>query len=138
MSVFAQIPRGLCTKQASFGCYCLSSKNNSSKIPMHFLGDARLTNVVWDSSCLMEQRAVVRFFPLKTRSAKDISSELKHVHGHEVLSPSAVKKWCNRFVKRRIDLEDDTRSRGPSQSDLCESVQALIQDSPFITCKGIC
>jgi hypothetical protein len=90
---------------------------------------------VWNSSRLMEWRAVIGFFPLKKSSAKDIRAELKGVYGHEALSLSAMKKSCKRFAKGRINLKDDPRSGRPAQSDLRESVRALTEESPFLTCN---
>jgi hypothetical protein len=86
----------------------------------------------------MEQRAIVRFFTLKKLSAKDIRAELEGVFGHEVLSLSAVKKWPKRFANGRNNLEADPRPERRPQSDLCGSVRTLIEESPFIACKGMC
>jgi hypothetical protein len=46
-----------------------------------------------------------------------------------------VKKWRKRFVNRRITLDKDLRSGKPPWSDLCESLRALIDETPFISCK---
>jgi transposase len=86
----------------------------------------------------MEQRAVVRFLTLKKLSARDITAELEGVYEHEALSLSAVKKWCKRFVNGRITLEDDPRSGRPPRSNLCESLRALVDENPFISCKRMC
>jgi hypothetical protein len=86
----------------------------------------------------MEQRAVVRSLTLKKLSARDITAELERVYGHEALSQSAMKKCRKRFVKGRITLEDDTPSGRPPRSDLFESLSALIDESPFISCKSMC
>jgi transposase len=86
----------------------------------------------------MEQRAVVRFLTLKKLSARDIMAELEGEYGHEALSLSAVKKWRKRFVNVRITLEDDPRSGRPPQCDLYESLRALIDESPFVSCKRMC
>jgi hypothetical protein len=86
----------------------------------------------------MEQRAVVRFLTLKKLSARDIIADLEGVYGHEALSLSAMKKWRKRFVNGRIALEGDPRSTRPPRSDFCESLRALIDESPFLSSKRIC
>jgi hypothetical protein len=91
-----------------------------------------------ESSGVMEQRAVVRFLTLKELSTKDIITELEELYGYKALSLSAVKKRRKRFANRRISLEDNSESRKPAQSDLCESVRAFIEESLFITCKHTC
>jgi hypothetical protein len=86
----------------------------------------------------MEQRAVVQFLTLKKLSAVDITAGLKRVYRHEALCLSAGKKWHKRFVNGRITLQDDPRSGRPPRSDLYESLRALIDESPFISCKRMC
>jgi hypothetical protein len=78
-----------------------------------FLGDLRSEDSVWDSSRLMEQRTVVRFFTLKKLSARDIRGELEDVYGYAALSLSAVKKWRKPFANGRISLEGDPRYEDP-------------------------
>jgi hypothetical protein len=81
----------------------------------------------------MEQRTVVRFLTLKKLSARDFTAELKKVYGHEALSLSAVKNAREHFVNGRITLRDDPRSGRQSQSDLYKSLQALIDETLFIS-----
>jgi hypothetical protein len=57
------------------------------------------------------------------------------MYRHKALSLSALKKWRKRFVTGRITLEDDSWSEKPPRSDLCESIQALIDNTPFISRK---
>jgi hypothetical protein len=68
----------------------------------------------------------------------DITAELEGIDGYEARCLSAVKKWRKRFASRRITLESDPRSGRPQQSDLSESVRALIKESPLILCKCMC
>jgi hypothetical protein len=70
-------------------------------------------NPVWDSSCLMELRAVVRFFMLKELPVEDMRAELKGLSGNEALPLSATKKWRKRFANGRINFEDDPKSGRP-------------------------
>jgi hypothetical protein len=86
----------------------------------------------------MGQAALVRFLTLKKLSGSDITAELEGVYGHEALSLSAVKKWRKRFVNGRMTLEDNPRSGRTPRSDLCESLRALIDECPFISCKRMC
>jgi transposase len=58
--------------------------------------------------------------------------------GHEALSLSAVKKWRRRFINDRITLEDYPRSGRLSRSDLYEFLPALVEETPFISCKRMC
>jgi hypothetical protein len=52
-------------------------------------------------------------------------------------SLSAVKKRRKRFANGRITLEDCPQSgRGP-RSDLYESLRAVIDETPFISCRNI-
>jgi hypothetical protein len=83
----------------------------------------------------MEQRVVVRFLTLEKPSAKGINAELGCVYGHESLCLSALKKWRKRLANRRITPEDGPRSGRPPQSDVSESLRALIEESPFISCR---
>jgi hypothetical protein len=83
----------------------------------------------------MEQREVVRFLTLRKPFAKVIRAELDGVDGHEAFCLSAVKKRRTRIANGRITLEGDPRSGRPRQSDLSESVRALIEESPFFLCK---
>jgi hypothetical protein len=48
---------------------------------------------------------------------------------------SAGRMWYKLFANERVGLEDDPGSRRPPQSDICESVRALIWENCFITCK---
>jgi hypothetical protein len=62
---------------------------------------------------------------------------LEGVYGHEALCLSVTKKYPKRFTNGRIRPEDNSRSGRASQSNLSESVHALIEESPFILCKRI-
>jgi hypothetical protein len=115
-------------------------KNSSSKIPIRLLGRIRFNNTVWNSSCLMEQRAVGRFFTLKKLSVKDIRAELEGVYGYEALTLPRMKKSRDHFPNERINLEDDSASARPPQSDLRESLRAVIKESRFLwkrTCERL-
>jgi hypothetical protein len=52
-------------------------------------------------------------------------------------SLSTVKKWRKRFINERITLEDDPRSGRPLQSDSCESLRALINETSYISDKSM-
>jgi transposase len=86
----------------------------------------------------MEQRTIAQIFTLKKLSADDIRAEFEGGYGDDTFSLSAVKMWRKRFANRRINLEDYPSSGRPPQSDLCEAVPALIEESPFITCMRTC
>jgi hypothetical protein len=90
------------------------------------------------SSHLMEQRTVVRFFILKGLSPKDIYTELESVYIDKALCLPTVYKWHKRFMQRRTELFDDTRSGRPLQNDLVDALRAMIQEFPFTSCKGLC
>jgi transposase len=86
----------------------------------------------------MEQRALIRFLTLKKLSARDVTAELEGVYGRELLSFSVVKKWCKQFANGRITLKGDPRPRRSPGSDLCEALRALINETPFLSCKRMC
>jgi hypothetical protein len=88
-------------------------KNPKTKGARRCRGHVRLKYLVWGSSLIMEQCAVVQFLTLRKLSVMDIMVELNGVCGHEALSLSAVRKWRKRFVNGRITLEDDPRSGRP-------------------------
>jgi hypothetical protein len=86
----------------------------------------------------MERRAAVQFLTLKKLSARDITTELKGAYGREAFSLLAVRKWRRRFVNGRITLEDGPRSGRPPRSAFCESLQVLIDETSFVSCKRMC
>jgi hypothetical protein len=86
----------------------------------------------------MERRVVVQILTLKNLSAKDITTELEGLYGHEVLSLSTVKKWRKRFVNRRITLVNDPQPGRPPRNDCCESLRTLTDETSFISFKRTC
>jgi hypothetical protein len=86
----------------------------------------------------MEQCAVVQVLTLKKLFVRNVTAELEGVCGHEALSLWAVKKWRERFVDGRIPLTGGRQPGRPPQSDLYESLRALIDETPFILGKHIC
>jgi hypothetical protein len=74
-------------------------KNPEVKVRRRGRGYARLKYIVWESSFVMQQRAVVRFLILKKLSAREITAELEGLYGYEALSfgceevAQAVGQW---------------------------------------------
>jgi hypothetical protein len=87
---------------------------------------------------VMEQRTVVQFLILKKLSARNITAELERRYRHEARSLSAVRKCRRRFLDDTLARKDDPQSGRPPQSDLCESLRALIDEAPFISGKHMC
>jgi hypothetical protein len=75
------------------GRHFLLSKRPKIKVPRHCRDHIRSKYIVWKSSLVTEQRAIVRFLTLKKLSAKHITAELEGLYGHEALSLSVAKKW---------------------------------------------
>jgi hypothetical protein len=115
--------------------FLLSKKNPEIKVPKRCRGYVRLKYIACESSLVTEQRVVIQFLTLKRLFARDVTAELEGVYGHEALSLSAVKKWRKRFVNGRITLEDDPWSGRPPRNNLYESLRALINEIPFVSCK---
>jgi hypothetical protein len=113
-------------------------KNPERKVPQHCRDYPSFKYIVWESSLMMAQSAVVRFLTVNKLSARDITAELKGLYGPESLSLSAVKKWRRQFVHGKIGLKDDPRSGKRPRSDLCESLQVLVDQTFFISCKCMC
>jgi hypothetical protein len=66
----------------------------SSKVPIGFRDGVHSEYGASDSSVRMEQRAVVRFFTLKTLSAKGITAEWERVNGRETsVTASAERRF---------------------------------------------
>jgi hypothetical protein len=86
----------------------------------------------------MEQRAAVHYLPIKKLSAKGFRTEFEAVDDHEALSLFVVKKWRKRFANGRINLGDDPRSGRLLESHLAESVRAMLEEIPVISCKRMC
>jgi hypothetical protein len=75
---------------------------------------------------------------LKKLSAKANRTEFEAVYGYEALSLSTVKKWRKCFANGRITLGDDPRSGIPPESDMTESMRALLEEIPLVSCKRMC
>jgi hypothetical protein len=86
----------------------------------------------------MEQRAIVRFFILKSLNPRDIRTELLSVYGPNALALSMMYKWYQLFVDVRIELCDDPRSGRPLRNDLAEALGAMLQECTFTLCKKLC
>jgi hypothetical protein len=118
--------------------FLLSKKNPEIIVARRRRGHVHLKYIVWESSFVMEQRVAVQFSILRKLPARNITAELKDVYRHEALSLSAVKKWHRWLVNGIIKLEDDPWSERSPQSNLYGSIQALIDETPFISCKYMC
>jgi hypothetical protein len=86
----------------------------------------------------LEQRVVIRDLTLKNLSVAEIATELQSVYDADALKYSMVSKWRRRFQDVSDDLFDLARSDTPSRSDRAASIQSLLQQFPFISCKVLC
>jgi hypothetical protein len=73
-------------KQTGIGRkFLLSKRGPEIKVARHCTGHVDLRYIVWESSLVMEGRAVIIFLTLKKLSTRDITAELEGVSGHEAL-----------------------------------------------------
>jgi transposase len=86
----------------------------------------------------MEQRAAIRFFPLKGLKTREIRTELESMSRPGALARSTVNKWHKRFQERRTDLMDDLRSERPVTQDLAEAIQSMLTERPFMPWTVLC
>jgi hypothetical protein len=91
-------------------------KNPETQVPRCCRGHVQVKYIVWESSLVVKQRAVVQFLILKKLCVRHITNELEGVYGHETLSFSGVKKWRKRIVNGKITLENVPRSGGPLEA----------------------
>jgi hypothetical protein len=85
-----------------------------------------------------EQREVIRYSTLKNLGVAEIATEIQNVYGRDALRYSMVSKWRLRFQDGSDDLFNLACSGRPSRSDLAASIQSLLQQFPFISCKVLC
>jgi hypothetical protein len=83
-------------------------------------------NILFGTSCPMEQNTVVRFFTLKKLSGNDMATELEGMSGHEAPSLSAAKKSDRPFANGTTNLKGSQKSETPAESDLCELLSKKI------------
>ena len=63
-----------------------------------------------------EYRAVIRYLYLKGKTGQEIHCELTNVYGSSAPSYVQVKFWVGNSKRSRTSLEDETRSRCPSDA----------------------
>jgi hypothetical protein len=78
---------------------------------------------------------MIRSLTLKNLSIAEIVTEFQSVYGTDALKYSTVSKWRLRFQDSSDNPFDLARSRRPCRSDLAASIQLLLQQFPFISCK---
>jgi hypothetical protein len=77
-------------------------------------------------------------FDSQEAAREGYQGRMEGMTGHEALSLLALNKWHNRFVNGRITLEDNSQSEKSFQSNFCEFLRSLIEETPFISCKRMC
>jgi transposase len=85
----------------------------------------------------MEQRAAIRFFPLKGPNPQQIHSELVSVYHTDAVTLPTVYKWSARFRIGRNELLDDPRSGRPPKNALAAGISAMLEERLFLSCKII-
>jgi hypothetical protein len=111
------------------------SKDPEVKVPRRCRGHVRLKYIDLGVLASDEQCVVILFLTVKQLSAMDITAEADGVYRHKTLSFVVVKKRRKRFVNGRITLEDDPQLGRPPRNDLCESLRAIFDEIPIISCK---
>lgn len=102
--------------------------------------DVDYDNVYISVAAKCEQRAVIRFFHKKQKSASDIHKELMEVYGRNAISYVMVWKWCKKFEEGRTEVHDEQRSGRPSviTEELVDNVQAKIQEDRRVKISELC
>ena len=91
-------------------------------------------------SSKFEYRAVIRYLYLKGKTGQEIHCELTNVSGSSAPSYAQVKFWVGGFKRRRMSLEDETRSGRPSDAtdeEMCNKVRDLVYSDRRIKVKEI-
>lgn len=71
----------------------------------------------------LDWRAVVKFLTKEGSTPTEIHQWLVHVYGTDTPHYSAVAKWSSNFARGRHSLEDDPRSRKPSDATMRETIR---------------
>ena len=80
-------------------------------------------------SSKVEYRAVIRYLYLNGKTGQEIHCELTNVYGSSAPSYAQVKFLVGEFKRSRTYLEDETRSRRPSDAtdeEMCNKVLDLV------------
>ena len=87
-----------------------------------------------------EYRAVIRYWYLKEKTGQEIHCQLTNVYGSSAPSYAQVKFWIGEFKRRRMSLEDKTRSGRPSDAtdeEMCNKVRDLVYSDKRIKVEEI-
>ena len=91
-------------------------------------------------SSKVDYRAVIRYLHLKGKTGQEILCELINVYGSSAPSYAQVKFWVGEFKRRRMSLEDKTRSGRPSDAtdeEMCNKVWNLVYSDRLIKVEEI-
>ena len=91
-------------------------------------------------SSILEYRAVIRYLYLKGKTDQEIYCELTNVYGSSAPSYAQVKFWVGEFKCIRTSLEEETRSRLPSDAtdeEMCNKVRDLVYSDRRIKVEEI-
>ena len=91
-------------------------------------------------SSKVEYRAVIRYLYLKGKTGQVMHCELTNVYGSSAPSYAQVKFWVGEFKRSRMSLEDETRSRRPSDAtdeEMCNKVRDLVYSDRRIKVEEI-
>ena len=90
-------------------------------------------------SSKVEYRSVIRYLYLKGKTGQEIHCELTNVYGSSAPSYAQVK-LVGEFKRSRTSLEDETRSRRPSDAtdeEMCNKVRDLVYSDRQIKVEEI-
>ena len=83
---------------------------------------------------------VIRYLYLKSKTGKEIHSQLADVYGSSAPSYARVKFWVGEFKRGRTSLEDEARSGRPldaTNEEMCKKVRDLVYSDRRIQVEEI-
>lgn len=83
-----------------------------------------------ESPAKCEVRSVIRFLHAKKLNAAEIHRQICEVYGPNIMSDSAVRRWCREFSEGRTNVHDEDRSGRPSllTNELVELVNQKVRE----------
>jgi len=74
-----------------------------------------------------DQRRYIKIETLRGKTPTEIHSSLMEVCGVETVDRSTISRWAQRFLERRLSIENDPKSGRPRTSTDDQSVERVLQ-----------